>query len=45
MNKEEKEELEVIFQDSDPAMILCNYCDCPFDTDIFTTCPVCGHRP
>lgn len=37
------EGLEIILQDADPAMIICNHCDCPFDTDLYNYCPVCNH--
>ena len=38
-----RDELEIILQDADPAMIICNHCDCPFDTDLYEYCPVCNH--
>lgn len=37
------DELEVIMQDMDPAIIQCNTCDCFVDTDIYDNCPVCGN--
>lgn len=37
------DELEMFLEDCDPSVIECNVCDCPVDTDIYETCPVCGN--
>lgn len=42
--KEETEDIIVIDDSLNPSIVICNYCDSPFDTDDSYICPICGNE-